>query len=66
MFITFCFAAITLVIVLAWICDVSVTSSKLTLDVHPRYDSTELAEAVMIGFVGVYNQLRVKNNEQTI
>ena len=30
-------------------CIVSVTLSKLILDVHPRADSTELAEAVPIG-----------------
>ena len=54
-FITVCFAAITLDIVLT--CIVSVMSascyvmsaSKYIFDVHPRSDSTELAEAVPSG-----------------
>ena len=37
----FCDVSVTL-------CDVSFTLSKKTLDVHPRFDSTELAEAVPI------------------
>ena len=37
----FCDAGVTL-------CNVSITLSKLILNVHPRSDSTELAEAVSI------------------
>ena len=34
-------------------CDISVTLSKLTLDVHPMSDSMELAESVPIEIQGV-------------
>ena len=42
-------------LLLCWhgFCDISVTLSKLTLDVHPMSDSMELAESVPIGKQGV-------------
>ena len=43
--VTVCFAAIELVIVLAWLFNATVTLSKFILDVHPRSDSKELAKA---------------------